>query len=626
MSVVDLQQIESNSPKQEETEKPSRLSQLLKRDRTNGCNTSLDPTTDFYEEEDSYLPNTYRVTSPQGHPASCPAVVMSSKEEQNLNAIATAAAAGSKAGLPVMTATEDESRSVAPSSPKRTNSTSLSGSESGSPQKKSNVSMSVYNQSPKRVSAVASNATQGELPDDIKNEEGMVETESETSSSEGEEDFVDARVMQEVTNVDYSNVPLHIEAKNRRGLSLEKEESLSSFLPNPTSSTRPPLVSKENQREEPIPEPVSPPKVKRGILRPSSLTSSTSSVSSSEPLKSPQPLRRQSSLLSPKSQRKQNSNRVSFADQNGGEISSHVTIDVSPNRLARRVKQRGGDKSSSPPGSPDRGNGKTSRVLVLLMDPIKKQYELTSITYSPTVPSKQKSSSSTSEEESTPIRTLLKLIPAAVSHKPLKKQIYTGFCRPTVGKEMVNLLTVEDYAIRDDEVLIAIPQGFTGSDCIVLAKPILADPRLVRLLKKLKRNEKKKNKQRLPSSAVSNDQNLRSTTSTIEKVKVIEKVDGASMNVTSWGAIAKMLSFLLVLCIFVKMAVDEEMKNRIPSVLPFEFDQFNLEQFNRDSSSLALGVWKVEEEEAKNRTNSEPMNVFLAGIKEFVNSIDGDFI
>jgi len=635
MSVVDLQQMENNppSPSEEKSlhyQKTNRLVSLLKkRDRTSDPTELFDSGTD---EEDCYLPNTLRIASPKRHSSS--SAIMQKKpltQEQTLNDIVTAAGAGTKAAPVAVT----ETTRTAQSSPRNVThspSSSLSSSpkqtKAGSNKKKS-VSMKVYNQSPKRVSSsVTAHTTQQQQQQQaFQEEEAIVETASETSSSEGEQEeedfFVDARGTQETTN---TSVPLHIEAPKNRNQGLSLDSSSNSLPPSRQGSRRPPLASKENKMEiemenTGIPEPVSPPKVKRGILRASSSTSSASSISSEplqSPLSKPKPLKRQSSLLSPRSQRNRHSNRVSFADKDGGEISSHVTIDVSPNRLSRRVK-RAGDRSS-PPGSPDRSaGGKTSRVLVLLMDPIKKQYELTSISYAPTVPARKGSSG---QGESTPIRTLLDLIPAAVSHKPLKKQVYTGFCRPNVGKEMVNLLTVEDYAIRDDEVLIAIPENFKGSDCIVLAKPILADPRLVRLLKKLKRNGKKKKQLRPPSSAVSNDQ----LKSTIGKDKAIEKVDQADINITSWRTIAKLLSFLLVLLIFVKMAVDEEMKNRIPSVLSFELNQFNQEQFHQDSTSLAVGGWKSGENIAKNQTHSEPKNVFLAGIKEFVMSIDGDFI
>ena len=634
MSVVDLQQMENNppSPSEEKSlhyQKTNRLTSLLKK-RDRSSETPVDPTElfDSGTEEDCYLPNTLRIASPKRHSSS--SAIMQKKplsKEQSLNAIAAAAAAGTKAAPVAVTGTtrtaQSPSRNVT-HSPSSSLSSSPKQTKAG-PSKKKSVSMKVYNQSPKRVSSsVTAHTTQQRQA--FQEEEAIVETSSETSSSEGEQEeedsFVDARGTQETTN---TSVPLHIEAPKNRNQGLSLDSSSSSLPPSRQGSRRPPLASKENKMEMEntgIPEPVSPPKVKRGILRAS--TSKKASSISSEPLQSPlskpKPLKRQSSLLSPRSQRNRHSNRVSFADKDGGEISSHVTIDVSPNRLSRRVK-RAGDRSS-PPGSPDRSASvKTSRVLVLLMDPIKKQYELTSISYAPTVPAR-KGSSSSGQEESTPIRTLLDLIPAAVSHKPLKNQVYTGFCRPNVGKEMVNLLTVEDYAIRDDEVLIAIPENFKGSDCIILAKPILADPRLVRLLKKLKRNEKKKKQLRPPSSAVSNDKLM----STIEKDKAIEKVDRADINLTSWRTIAKLLSFLLVLFIFVKMAVDEEMKNRIPSVLSFELDQFNLEQFHRDSTSLAVGGWKSGENIAKNQTHSEPKNVFLAGIKEFVMSIDGDFI
>jgi len=219
---------------------------------------------------------------------------------------------------------------------------------------------------------------------------------------------------------------------------------------------------------------------------------------------------------------------VSFADENGGTIHKQHTIAVSPNKLTRRVRRNKG--SGLPPyyDSPAEdilgGNGISDgsgsgvltmgRVLVLLMDPPTKQYELTSLPY-PLV------SNENGVVGPTQLGTLLDLVSKSASYEPLREKSYLGFCRPSLdditahfdidsdGKEdgmtntlvkekemMKNDLSVLDHKIVKDEVLVAVPDGYSAQDCLKFSLPILQDKRLVRLLKKLKKHERKAEKKR----------------------------------------------------------------------------------------------------------------------------------
>ena len=250
---------------------------------------------------------------------------------------------------------------------------------------------------------------------------------------------------------------------------------------------------------------------------------------------------------------------VSFSDENGGKLSSHVEIEVSPGKLTRRVRRpnMGGTHNNNSSHKNDyiyncyNGNNDNNstddmvetkptsilpwpfssifsrkpfsqnnrnvhekqhqqeddyRVLILLMDPPNKQYELTSITfpYYSKLPG--------FEHEPVRLRELIPLISTAATHEPFKVQTYIGFTRPTTGIEMLNTLTVADYSIKKDEVLAAIPEGYLAQECSRFAKPVLETPRLVRLLKKLKRAERKQDK-------------LKSRGEDIFKAKEIRKID-----------------------------------------------------------------------------------------------------
>lgn len=133
--------------------------------------------------------------------------------------------------------------------------------------------------------------------------------------------------------------------------------------------------------------------------------------------------------------------------------------------------------------------GVMGRVLVLLMDPPTKQYELTSLPY-PLV------SNDHGIIGPTQIKILLSLVSKSASYEPLRDKEYTGFCRPGEAKAFLHDLTILDYRVVKDEVLVAIPAGYSADDCERFSKPILQDKRLVRLLRKLKKHEKKAEKKR----------------------------------------------------------------------------------------------------------------------------------
>jgi hypothetical protein len=180
---------------------------------------------------------------------------------------------------------------------------------------------------------------------------------------------------------------------------------------------------------------------------------------------------------------------VSFADDNNLPITTQRTISVSPNKLIRRVR-RGKAENATPSAYesstflPEQHNLIMGRVLVLLMDPPSKQYELTSVPY-PLV------SNEDNHVGPTKLKDILKLVARSASYEPLQKQMYQCFCRPDQGGGMDNELTIMDYNFSKDEVLIGVPEGYKTEQCQAFAKPILEDKRLVKLLKKLKKYDRR---------------------------------------------------------------------------------------------------------------------------------------
>ena len=185
---------------------------------------------------------------------------------------------------------------------------------------------------------------------------------------------------------------------------------------------------------------------------------------------------------------------VSFADENGGIIAEQQTIDVSPSKLSRKIR-RGRSSSPYSYGSEDDEDGEKvqkgvmGRILVLLMDPPSKQYELTSLPY-PLV------SNENGIVGPTQLKDLLGLVANSASFEPLRQKTYKAFMRPEEAVAMDNEMTILDYKIVKDEVLVSIPEGYNAEECARFSKPILQDKRLVRLLKKLKKHARKAVKKR----------------------------------------------------------------------------------------------------------------------------------
>jgi hypothetical protein len=117
------------------------------------------------------------------------------------------------------------------------------------------------------------------------------------------------------------------------------------------------------------------------------------------------------------------------------------------------------------------------KIFILLLQPKLKTFELIQLIYSP---------------NDTTIGNIIEMIPDNATEPALGNQLYTGLCRPKTQEEIVDreLLASETHlGIRSakitlGEILVAIPDGYTGADVAVLAKQILANPKIVKLLKR----------------------------------------------------------------------------------------------------------------------------------------------
>jgi hypothetical protein len=163
-----------------------------------------------------------------------------------------------------------------------------------------------------------------------------------------------------------------------------------------------------------------------------------------------------------------------------------------------------------------------SRIYILLLAPDTKQFELLEI--------------SDLRLSVTTIGHILDRIPTASTVPALGSRYYTGLCRPKDGIEMTGQQVPAGkvsggWRITRGEILIAIPQGFSGQECMKMCSQILLNPKLVKLLqRKNPLAPKKKNR----SSSSSSSSSIGSSSSNISRPnrnhrcqlqKILEKHD-----------------------------------------------------------------------------------------------------
>lgn len=169
-----------------------------------------------------------------------------------------------------------------------------------------------------------------------------------------------------------------------------------------------------------------------------------------------------------------------------GRVSSSASPSTSAGGTSRR---RSDDHLSSRKTSTGGGSSKllssgirkydpsSCKIFLLLLQPKLKTFELIQLIYSP---------------NDTTIGEILRMIPENATEPALGTQTYNGLCRPKTQEEILDheLLASESNSsvvsakITLGEILVAIPEGYTGADVAVLAKQILGNPKIVKLLKR----------------------------------------------------------------------------------------------------------------------------------------------
>eukprot|EP00566_Odontella_aurita_P006966 CAMPEP_0113552586 /NCGR_PEP_ID=MMETSP0015_2-20120614/15148_1 /TAXON_ID=2838 /ORGANISM="Odontella" /LENGTH=735 /DNA_ID=CAMNT_0000453577 /DNA_START=395 /DNA_END=2602 /DNA_ORIENTATION=+ /assembly_acc=CAM_ASM_000160 len=138
--------------------------------------------------------------------------------------------------------------------------------------------------------------------------------------------------------------------------------------------------------------------------------------------------------------------------------------------------------SPSFPRSPSSGKKQTVpafKVFVLLLRPRDKIFELIQVEYDPSRAT---------------IGDVLDLVPASATEPKLGNQRHIGLMRTADGTELTDLTVPASPSVFSadgatanvarGDILVAIPEGYTGSKCSQLSDKILRNPKMVRLLRR----------------------------------------------------------------------------------------------------------------------------------------------
>jgi hypothetical protein len=105
------------------------------------------------------------------------------------------------------------------------------------------------------------------------------------------------------------------------------------------------------------------------------------------------------------------------------------------------------------------------KVVLLLMDPATRRFELLQLEF---------------DSMKAIVSDVLAQIPLSVTEKSLRFQVYTGIVGQS-GKELTSSQLLSGFC-KGNDILVAIPQGYSASDSARLAHPILGDSRVDRML------------------------------------------------------------------------------------------------------------------------------------------------
>lgn len=111
------------------------------------------------------------------------------------------------------------------------------------------------------------------------------------------------------------------------------------------------------------------------------------------------------------------------------------------------------------------------RMLILLLLPKGKKFEFLHAQYR--------------VEARVSVSVLLEQLPSMATDPLIACQRYIRLCRAEGRGELINALAIQDYALEQDEVLIAVVQGYTGKETSRIAKTLVENSHILRAVSAL---------------------------------------------------------------------------------------------------------------------------------------------
>lgn len=161
-------------------------------------------------------------------------------------------------------------------------------------------------------------------------------------------------------------------------------------------------------------------------------------------------------LLTGKSRREKK--KLPEAKSAPDEASTIYGVDVDDRSVATT------ETGSIPVGSPEKPL-LMLKVVLLLMDPTTRRFELLQLEF---------------DSMKALVSDVLAQIPESVTEESLRKQSYKAIC----GKDGIEMMPEELLSsfCQGSDVLVAVPESISGSDCARLATPILNDDKVVSMV------------------------------------------------------------------------------------------------------------------------------------------------
>ena len=163
---------------------------------------------------------------------------------------------------------------------------------------------------------------------------------------------------------------------------------------------------------------------------------------------------------------------------------------ASDSRVTRQKTRPNVTRSASAPINTEEEGAASFKIFMLLVAPRSKIFEIIQVFYSPL---------------QTTVYNLLERIPDNATEPALGSQEYTGLCRLDGKALELDMMASasspesECAKIIQGEILVATPKGYSAHFCSQIAKPILSNPKVTKLLNKsdpLAPSKKKKKKRK----------------------------------------------------------------------------------------------------------------------------------